>query len=102
MDLFVLHNVETTGRWLEAAELVLIALLPKAEGGYRAIGLLPFLPRLWMRAGKNVAAVAAEWEASMQQPYLYAGKKMGATVAAWKRGFRGELAAEAGLQREPQ
>ena len=40
----VLHSAETTGRWPEAAELVLIALLPKAEGGFRAIGLLPFLP----------------------------------------------------------
>ena len=89
----VLHNAETTGRWPEAGELVLIALLPKAEGGFRAIGLLPFLPRLWMRTRKNVAV---EWEASMQKPYLYAGKKMGATVAAWKQGLRGELAAEAG------
>ena len=37
----VLHNAERTGRWAEAAELVLIALLPKAEGGYRAIGRFP-------------------------------------------------------------
>ena len=68
----VLHNAERTGRWIEAAELVLIVvLLPKAEGGYRAIGLFPFLPRLWMRTRKNVAA---EWEESMQEPCLYAGK----------------------------
>ena len=73
------HNAEITGRWPEAAELVLIALLPKAEGGYRAIGFLPLLPRLWMRTRKHVAA---EWEATMQKLYLYAGKKMGATVAA--------------------
>ena len=72
---------------------MLIALLPKAEGGYRAIGLLPLLPRLWMRTRKNVAA---EWEESMQKPYLRAGKKIGATVAAWKQGFRAELAAESG------
>ena len=32
----------------------------------------------------------------MQKPYLYAGKKMGSTVAAWKQGFRAELAAESG------
>ena len=81
------------GRWPEAAEFVLIPLLPKGEGGYRAIGLLPFLPRLWMRTRKHVAA---EWEASMQKPYLYAGKKMGVTAAAWKQGFRAELAAESG------
>ena len=46
-----------------------------------------------MRTRKNVAA---EWEASMQKPYLYAGKKMGSTVAAWKQGFRVELAVESG------
>lgn len=32
----------------------------------------------------------------MQKPYLYAGKKMGSTVAAWKQGFRAELVAESG------
>ena len=32
----------------------------------------------------------------MQKPYLYAGKKKGSTVAAWKQGFRAELAAEGG------
>ena len=32
----------------------------------------------------------------MQKPYLYAGKKMGSTVATWKQGFRAELAAESG------
>ena len=89
----MLHQTETTGRWPEAAELVVIALLHKTDGGYRAIGLLPFLPRLWMRTRKNVDA---EWEASMHKPYLYAGKKMGSTVAAWKQGFRAELAAESG------
>ena len=88
-----MHRAEMTGQWPAAAELILIALLPKAEGGFRAIGLLPLLPRLWMRTRKNIAA---EWEDSMQKPYLYAGKKMGATVAAWKQGFRAELAAESG------
>ena len=46
-----------------------------------------------MRTRKNIAA---EWEESQQKPYLYAGKKMGASVAAWKQGFRAELAAESG------
>ena len=32
----------------------------------------------------------------MQKPYLYAGKKIGATMAAWKQGFKAELAAESG------
>ena len=71
--------------------MVLIALLPKPEGGFRPIGLLPLLPRLWMRVRRSVAT---EWEASMHKPYLYAGKRMGSTVAAWKQGFRAEYAAQ--------
>ena len=74
----VLHEAEKTGAWPKVAELVFIALLHKAEGGFRAIGLLPFLLRLWMRARKTIAA---DWEASHQKPHLYAGKKMGASVA---------------------
>ena len=46
-----------------------------------------------MRTRKNIAA---DWEEAHQKPYLYAGKKMGATVAAWKQGFRAEQAAESG------
>ena len=76
----VLHNAEkgpADGRQLPSWSLSPYCL--KRKGGYRAIGLLPLLPRLWMGTRKNVAA---EWEASTQKPYLYAGRKMGATVAA--------------------
>ena len=31
-----LHNAERTGEWPAAAELILIALLPKAEGGVQS------------------------------------------------------------------
>ena len=89
----VLHQAEKTSSWPEAAELILIALLPKTDGGFRAIGLLPLLRRLWMRTRKQIAA---DWEESQQKPYLYAGKKKGATVAAWKQGFRAELAGSCG------
>ena len=81
----VLHQAEISGNWPKAAELVLIALLPKTDGGYRAIGLLPFLPRLWMRTRRNVAA---EWEASMQKPYLYAGKKDGLNSCGMEAGLQ--------------
>ena len=50
--------------WPEAAELVLIALLPKAEGGYRAIGLLPFpsaaLDEDEEKCGRGVGGIHAE------------------------------------------
>ena len=42
----VLHHCETTGEWPEAIDVVIIALLPKSDGGLRPIGLMPLLVRL--------------------------------------------------------
>ena len=70
--------------------LVIIVLLPKPDGGFRPIGLLPFLPRLWMRARRHIIV---EWERLNHRPYLYGGKGMGADIAVWKQAARAELAA---------
>ena len=80
---------ERSGRWPSAIDLVVIVLLPKAEGGWRPIGLLPFLPRIWMRVRRPVTL---QWEQAQSRPYLYAGAAKGATVAAWKQAARGERA----------
>ena len=53
---------------------------------------MPFLPGIWCRARKEVTT---EWERLNQHPFLYAGKGMGADVAAWKQAARAELAAAA-------
>ena len=50
---------ERTGQWPDEAGLVVVVLLPKPDGGFRPIGLLPFLPRVWMRVRRDVAQ---EWE----------------------------------------
>ena len=86
----IMLECEALGRWPRQVALVLIALLPKAEGGYRPIGLLPFLPRLWMRVRRRIAQA---WEARHPRPYLYAGKGKGANIAAWMQGATAELAA---------
>lgn len=52
---------EAAGRWPEVVQPVIIVLLAKADGGYRPIGLILALPRIWMRARR---AVAREWEAA--------------------------------------
>ncbi len=51
----ILARAEKTGNWPEAVELVIIVLLPKSDGGFRPIGLIPWLPRIWMRARRDVA-----------------------------------------------
>ena len=38
---------------------MLIALLPKPDGGLRPIGLIPLLPRVWARARRDIVT---EWE----------------------------------------
>ena len=73
-----------------AVDIVIIALLPKSHGGLRPIGLMPFLVRIWCRARKEVTT---QWEELNHHPFLYAGKGMGADVAAWKQAARAELAA---------
>ena len=41
----ILMECERTGVWPARVALVLIALLPKNDGGYRPIGLLPTPPQ---------------------------------------------------------
>ena len=50
----LLQRCEVEGRWPKAVKLVIIVLLPKADGGRRSIGLLPLLPRIWMRTRNSV------------------------------------------------
>ena len=88
----VLMICEEEGEWPEAVELIIIALLPKTDGGFRPIGLIPFLPRIWSRARRRCAR---EWEAKNPRPWLYAGKAKGANVAAWKQSMTAEAAAAA-------
>ena len=42
----VIHHCEITGSWPMEVDIVVIALLPKSDGGLRPTGLMPFLPRI--------------------------------------------------------
>lgn len=86
----ILMECEHTGEWPSGVALVLIALLPKPDGGFRPIGLLPTPPRLWMRARRKVARI---WVELNSREWLYAGEGKGANVAAWTQAFFAELAA---------
>ena len=86
----ILMECEKTGEWPAGVALVLIALLPKTDGTFRAIGLLPSPPRVWMRARRKLAR---RWEEQNTRTWLYAGKGKGANVAGWKQAAAAELAA---------
>ena len=64
-------QVEKTGEWPKALNLVLIVLLAKADGGVRPIGLFPTIIRIWMRAR---TAQARPWEAGNHSNDLYGGE----------------------------
>ena len=74
--------------------IVIIALLPKAGGGNRPIGLCPSMVRLWMRLRLPVAQA---WQSMHDRPYFFAGEAKGADVAAWKQAARAECSAYDGL-----
>ena len=84
---------EREGKWPAAVGVVVVVLLPKPDGGFRPIGLLPKDPRIWMRIRRPAAK---RWECECDRDYLYAGSGRGSTVAAWKQAARGELAAATG------
>ena len=85
----ILWRCEQTGSWPKAVYYVVIVLLPKGDGTFRPIGLIPWLPRLWMRA-RRIFATA--WERENDRSFLYAGVDKGADIAAWKQAARAELA----------
>ena len=85
----LLIKCERTGEWPGKVGVVIVVLLPKPDGGYRPIGLIPFLPRVWMRCRRQVCKA---WEEQCGRDYLYAGAGKGSTVAAWKQAARAELA----------
>ena len=73
--------------------MVIVVLLPKNDGGFRPIGLIPNSPRIWMRLRRPEAK---RWEVKCDREYLYAGSGRGSTVAAWRQAARGELVAAIG------
>ena len=42
----IMRRCEDEGEWPRAVSLTIIVMLPKPDGGFRPIGLLPMLPRL--------------------------------------------------------
>ncbi len=86
----LLLAAEAFGDWPTIMRLILIVLLPKADGGRRPIGLFPTIVRVWMRSR---AEVTRRWEAAHHLPNVYGGRGMGAQRAAWQSAFHAELAA---------
>ena len=71
----ILTDSEAGGRWPRSVGITITVMLPRPEGGFRPIGLLALLPRVWMKARREAAD---RWEADTHRSFLYAGKGCGA------------------------
>ena len=86
----VMQEAENSGVWRKGTGPVIIVLIPKGDGAYRPIGLIPLMPRLWMRTRR---IHATNWERINSRDWIYAGVGKGADVAAWNQAARAEMAA---------
>ena len=85
-----MQEAEKSGAWHKQVGAVIIVLIPKGDGTYRPIGLIPWMPRLWMRARR---ISATKWERINSRDWIYAGVGKGADIAAWNQAARAEMAA---------
>ena len=60
----------------------------EGDGTYRPVGLIPWMPKTWMRARKIYATA---WERITDASWIYAGVGKGADIAAWKQAATAEL-----------
>ncbi len=90
----LLQAIEVAGAWPRQVSLVTTALLPKAKGGFRPIGLLPAIYRVWAKARRPWTD---RWEDAHSRAYLSAARGNGPVDAMWRLSARQEAGAADGL-----
>ncbi len=83
----ILAAVETSGQWPRQVCLVTTALLPKPKGGFRPVGIMPAIYRLWSKARRDLTD---PWEARHSRAYLSSAKGNGPIETMWRMGVRQE------------
>ena len=82
----LLFNIERTGLWPEF--ITLLCLVKKRLGGWRTVGALSFLYRLWAKLRLSIAHL---WEASQPRRYLAAGSGKSSVDMAFDMLFDAEV-----------
>ena len=67
---YILMAIEKLGLWPEVVSVVLIAQIPKTDGGRGPIGLLPTLVRVWEKARKPIMEA---WRLHVSRSYNVCG-----------------------------
>ena len=91
----LLNSMERVGAWPEQLSAILIAFIPKSNGGTQQIGLLAGLVRLWERVRKPIVA---DWRKSVERTYNWAAKGKSPQVAVWRLALRAEAARARGQE----
>ncbi len=89
----LLAAVEAAGKWPSQTALVTMPLIGKPRGGYRGIGKMPALYRIWSKA-RRPEAVA--WEAKHERPFFAASAGAGPIDAVYRQAMRQEAAVASG------
>jgi exonuclease III len=85
----LLMTCEELGVWPDSLRSVVIALIPKAKGGTRPIGLFNGTHRLWTRSRKPVATA---WENDNACSMFAAASGQAALDTVWAQSLRAETA----------
>ncbi len=91
----ILATVEAAGTWPSQSQLAILAMIGKKQSGYRGIGKLPSLYRLWAKARREYAV---RWESQHRRPFLAATSGVGPTDAVYRLAMRQEAATAEGRE----
>ncbi|CAK0894743.1 unnamed protein product [Prorocentrum cordatum] len=91
----VLNAVEAGSPWPEPQSTILFYLLAKPAGGYRNLGLIPELARLWETIR---FPFARRWEEANRRAYDWAAKGRSSERAAWAQALFCEATVAEGLE----
>ena len=89
----LLMVIESMGCWPQMISVLLIAQIPKPDGGRRPIGLLPTMVRVWEKLRKPVME---SWRTTVVRSYNFAAKGKSSETAAWLQAHKAELTASKG------
>ncbi len=83
----LMEAMELSARLPSQLQLIVMPTLPKPQGGFRAIGMMPSLYRVWARCRKDIAQ---KWESENCRGYWSADAGNGAIDTVWRQEARRE------------
>ncbi len=89
----LLDAVEACGLWPTQIALAITPMIPKPKGGFRVIGSMPALYRVWAKTRREAAV---EWERKFQRGYYAASPGTGPLDVVWAQAAKQEAGAAKG------